>query len=70
METQFYDAGANDYIMKPLPCRADQLKVELLRIVNKDSSLFTASTICASDEAGDDFAEFDSTSSSMRSTLK
>jgi DNA-binding response OmpR family regulator len=51
METQFYDAGADDYVMKPFPCRVDQLRQELLRIVSKKSALFTGSKIFSPEDS-------------------
>jgi hypothetical protein len=65
METQFYEAGADDYVMKPFPCRVDPLKHELLRIMSKKSSLF--SRIFAS-ETSDDCDETDVTSSTPSSS--
>lgn len=62
METQFYDAGADDYVMKPFPCRADQLKRELFRIISKNNSVLSASRICTQD-GGDDFDDTGATSS-------
>ena len=34
MEDEFMEAGADSFLLKPFPCEKDELRLELLRVLN------------------------------------
>lgn len=45
LEEQFLDAGADSFLMKPFPCDPEQLKRELVRILNRRGSRSQSSSV-------------------------